>query len=87
MKEKNYKKSLTTLTENVVIFLAVLDKIMKEPSSYERGKKIAKASNWLNLQNDKTMHFDLDYGFRKIGNLKNKHNVLPSMNRSMKKGK
>lgn len=64
-----YKKALKDLTTSVIWYQDVLDKIMKEPSSFERGKKIAKAANWLTIQNQSAMHFTLDYSFKKIHKL------------------
>ena len=70
---QKYKKYLSTLTEGVVRYLSLLDSTMKEKESYERDKKIAKLSNALDMANDRAMHFGLGYGFKKIGNIKNKY--------------
>jgi hypothetical protein len=45
---------------------------MKNPSSEERGKRIARAVNILDLENDHCMHFALDMSFDKINAVKNK---------------
>jgi len=50
----------------------LIDAEMKLPSSVERGKRIAKITNFLELQNDITMRLGLDYGFKKVENLKKK---------------
>ena len=67
-----HKKSLVELTTIVVRFLAAFDKIMKMPESVERGKALAKICNVLDMKNDSAMHFGLEYGFKKINNLKKK---------------
>jgi len=66
----NHKKQLISLTKTVAQFIAALDRVMKEESTVERGKKIAKLNNALELENDKAMYFGLGYGWRKIGNIK-----------------
>jgi len=67
-----YKKALKELTEAIIKFNIALDKVMKEPSSYERGKKIAKIQNFLDRENQTAMHFVLGYSFRKINNMTQK---------------
>jgi len=42
-----------------IIELEELKALMKQPSSIERGKKIAQLSNWLELNNDDAWHFGL----------------------------
>lgn len=66
-KEKKYLKSLT---QSVIKFLTALDTEMKNPSSYERGAKIAKLANSLEIENDSAMHFGLDLSFDKIKKMK-----------------
>ena len=70
MPGKNHKKYLILLTKSVAQCLSRLDCIMREESTIERGKKIAKLSNFLEMENDSAMHFGLDYGWRKINNIK-----------------
>ena len=70
MPGKNHKKYLMLLTKSVAQSLSRLDCIMKEESTFERGKKIAKLSNTLDMKNDEAMRFGLDYGWRKINNIK-----------------
>jgi len=65
-----YKQSLVGLTTSVASFLSAMDKIMEQPESEGRGKMIAKACNFLEQKNDAAMHFGLNYGFKKIENIK-----------------
>lgn len=64
-----YKKALKKLTESVLSFENMLDRLMKEPSSHGRGTKISKLTNWLTIQNQAAMHFTLGYSFKKIKKL------------------
>lgn len=70
MRAKNHKKHLIALTEAVTQYLTALDAVMKEESTFERDRKIAKLSNALDVANDVAMHFGLDYGCKKIRNIK-----------------
>ena len=65
-----YKKRLIQLTLSITRFLNELDKAMSTPATYERGKRIARLTNYLDGQNDAAMHFTLGYSFEKIGKLK-----------------
>lgn len=56
---RNLKKHLRDLTATVKICLEHLDAEMAKPSSPERGGKIARISNALNLQNDIARRFGL----------------------------
>lgn len=69
------KKSLKNLTLAVCKTIRQIDKEMEQPSTKERGSRIAKITNQLELINDKTLHFDLGYSFRQIKNIKNKATV------------
>jgi len=69
---RKHKKYLTELTETVAMFLTALDIEMKKPSTHDRGKRIAKISNALDMKNSAAMYFGLDYGWKKIGNIKKK---------------
>jgi len=61
-----YKKALKTLTEKVAVFIEAMDAVMKEPSTVERGQKIAKALNYVQSANQVAMHFTLGYSWPKI---------------------
>lgn len=58
-KETEYRKHLVGLTKAVDYFLDVLDAEMKKPSDFERGQRIAKMCNGLNMANDSAKHFAL----------------------------
>lgn len=67
-----YEQGLKDLTLAVVDFLAVLDAVMSEHSSPERGSKVAKLSNALNWANDAAMNFALGMSFEAMNGLKRK---------------
>lgn len=48
------------LGQQVVCFLAKMDLLMRREESVDRGKKIAKLCNALELANDSAMRFGLD---------------------------
>lgn len=56
---RELRKHLRDLTATVKICLEHLDAEMAKPSSPERGGKIARISNALNLQNDIARRFGL----------------------------
>jgi len=53
------RKELRDLSDAVLSYLAVLDAVMREPESVERGRKIARLSNALELANDQARRFGL----------------------------
>lgn len=55
----HYRRELRTLTESVTVFLARLDTLMQEPSTVERGRRIAKLCNAMELINDQVRHRSL----------------------------
>jgi len=67
---RRYRKYLTDLTRSVRVFLHLLDEEMKTPSSVDRGKRIAKLANDLNLKNDEARYFGLGIDYRKDKPLK-----------------
>jgi len=62
---KEYKKHLTELTNAVLIALKAIDEEMDKPSSNERGKRIAKICNELDMANDSARFFALGVDYRK----------------------
>ena len=62
-KLKNDFRNLTVAVQN---HLSLLDAVMKTPSTLERGREIAKLSNYLDAANDSAMHFGLDMSFKLI---------------------
>lgn len=71
-----HEQGLKDLTLAVVDFLATLDAVMSEPSSPERGSKVAKLSNALNWANDSAMNFALGMSFETMNALKRKRERL-----------
>ena len=58
------KEHLQKLTRAVNLYLATLDDVMKCKECVERGKSIAKLSNFLEMANDAAKHFGLGISFR-----------------------
>ncbi len=58
-KSRELKKHLTDLTKTVTVCVAQIDAEMCLPSTPERGGRIAKICNALNLQNDIAKRFGL----------------------------
>jgi hypothetical protein len=56
---RELRKYLRDLVDGVSVTLAVLDGEMAKPSDEGRGRRIAKALNALNLQNDIARRFGL----------------------------
>jgi hypothetical protein len=69
---KEKKKHLKDLTGAVTHFLNRLDVVMKEPSTVERGRRIAHLSNDLDMANDIARHFGLDVALKDLSKGKNK---------------
>lgn len=63
--EQTLRRYLTSLTGAVRHSVVALDRTMKEPESHERGKKIARVLNFLEMENDKARYFGLGIDFRK----------------------
>ena len=71
------KQYLINLTSTVAKGLTAIDRIMKKPASVDRGRRIAKVCNALDIANDAAMHFCLNYDFEKINKIKKLENDLP----------
>lgn len=71
---RKYKRGLSDLTIAVCRAIKRFDEVSKEPPSDQRGKKLAKIMNALDLANDMAMHFPLGWQFKKIENFKKKIN-------------
>ena len=76
--EKNQKTYLKSLTSMVAVAISKIDTIMQEPSTNDRGKKVAAIMNGLEIENDAAMHFGLGYSFAKIGKIKKHNNRIHS---------
>jgi hypothetical protein len=61
---RDLKRHLTALTTANLQFLEALDDIMRQPSSPDRGAKIAKLSNFLDMANDRARYNGLGINFR-----------------------
>lgn len=61
----HYRRNLKKLTESVVAFLGQLDVLMNQPSTVERGKKIALLCNSMEMVNDGVRYGALGIDFRK----------------------
>lgn len=61
-----HKKMLIALTNFIIRFENAMDKEMKKPSTPERGRRIARLTNALTIQNQKALRFGLGYSFKKI---------------------
>lgn len=62
--QRKLKKHLTDLTSAVAQYIALLDQVMKERESAERGKRIAHLSNQLEMANDTARYFGLGIDYR-----------------------
>ena len=62
---RKLKKYLRELTDSVLVFQDYLDRIMREPQSVARGKKIALIANALDMVNDSARFFGLGVNCRK----------------------
>ncbi len=56
---RHFKSHLRGLTRAVASAIAAFDQVSAEPQSVERGKKLAKIMNLLELSNDSARHFGL----------------------------
>lgn len=57
-------KALQGLSDNVLLFLHQLDKVMRSPESKNRGAEVAKLCNALDLTNDQVRFGSLGVDFR-----------------------
>lgn len=65
MNERELNKSLKNLCLAVRLYIDTMDKIMKESSTNERGQKVAKMLNFLELEHDRAWHFGLGKSLKK----------------------
>jgi len=63
---RELKSHLRALTEVTDKFLVMLDAEMNKPSSNERGRRIAKMCNYLNINNDAAKHFGLKVPLKEL---------------------
>jgi hypothetical protein len=67
-KKCKYEKALRGLVGNCQEFMRWLDAEMMKPSTNERGKRIAQATNSLNMAVDNVRYFTLGVDYRKDKN-------------------
>lgn len=59
------RRHLEELTDGVIGFLNQFDELAKQPSTPERGSRLAKLCNALELLNDQSRYFGLGVDFRR----------------------
>lgn len=64
------RKHLVELTKDVAAFIKIMDSLIQSPSTPERGKRIARAVNQMEILNDSALHFGLGMSFRRINTMK-----------------
>jgi hypothetical protein len=62
--ERNLRKYLTALVETVEQYVRAIDAEMRGPSTVERGSRIARLTNALEMQKDSAKHFGLGIDLR-----------------------
>jgi len=65
-------KEMTAFVKSTKLHFDNIDKIMKLPESYERGKMIAKEMNRINFDYDAFLHFALNIPMDKLQSVRNK---------------
>ena len=76
-----YRRDLKTLTEAVTAFLSQLDELMKQPSTGERGNKIAWLCNSMEMINDQIRYGTLGIDFRTDNKPAKKQGLSPHEHR------
>jgi hypothetical protein len=61
---RRQRKHLEDLTTTVMAYLKQSDLVLQQPSSVERGKRLAALSNALEMANDQARYFGLGINFR-----------------------
>ena len=62
---RSLKRSLRDLANTTEQFLDQLDVLMRQPSTVERGRHVAKLCNVLEMEKDKAKHFGLGLPLKK----------------------
>jgi uncharacterized protein involved in tolerance to divalent cations len=65
-------QEMTKFIKSTKLHFDNIDKIMKLPESYERGKIIAKEMNRINFDFDAFLHFGLSIPMEKLQSVRNK---------------
>lgn len=63
--EKKLRRKLHEMTDQVRAYIYHLDRLMAQPSTFERGQKIADLTNKLALYNDGVQYFWCQVDYRK----------------------
>jgi len=66
------KKKMVDFIKSVKLHFDNIDRIMKLPESYDRGKLIAKEMNRINFDYDAFLHFCLHIPLDKLQSVRNK---------------
>lgn len=56
---RRYRRYLAKLSNGTLEFLSQLDELMKQPSTFERGRAISRLMNALDFVNDEARYFAL----------------------------
>jgi hypothetical protein len=62
---RRYKQYLRSLADATEAFLTRLDVLMRQPSTVERGREIARLCNALEMEKDRAWHFGLGLPFKR----------------------
>ena len=65
-------KEMTKFIKSIKLHFDNIDKIMKQPDSYVRGRTIAKEMNRINFDYDAFLHFELHVPLEKLQSVRNK---------------
>lgn len=71
-KIKKLEKILFQHTDDVLLVINALDNIMKAKADNERGKRVARALNWIDQKNDLIRYIYLNVDFRRDKHEKDK---------------
>jgi hypothetical protein len=83
-KIKKLEKKLKSLSDDVLVFLYLLDKQLEKPAKdekerFERGRRIARLSNWMDGQNDLIRYNSLGVSFRRDNKVKITERMIAKM--------
>lgn len=81
---KKLEKKLKSLSDDVLVFLYLLDKQLEKPAKddqerLERGRRIARMSNWMDGQNDLIRYNTLGVNFRRDDKIKITQKIIAKM--------
>jgi DnaJ-domain-containing protein 1 len=81
---KKLEKTLKTLSDDVLVFLYLLDKQLEnvaktEQERFDRGRRIARISNWMDQRNDSVRYNSLGVSFRNDDKIKITKKLIAKM--------